>query len=169
MNYYLKLDDEFREIDIEPENGLLQIRYGEKTYRVDLQKLDEKRYSFLINNRSFVVEINQSARETEVFYRQERRIYQVLNRARKIESEIFGGGEDHLAAGDVRAPMPGMVLRIEVAAGETVEPGQPLMVIEAMKMENEIRAAVAGVVQEILVSTKQAVEKDDLLIRISDG
>lgn len=167
MNYYLKIGDEFREIDIEPLNGQLQVCYNGKTYLVDLKKLDDKRYSMLVNNRSYVVETEQHQRETVLFYGQERKVFQVFNRAQKIESEIFGGGEEEAAAGDVRAPMPGMVLRLEVAAGDVVEAGQPLLVIEAMKMENEIRAATGGRVEEIIVSAQQAVEKDDLLIRIS--
>lgn len=62
------------------------------------------------------------------------------------------------------APMPGLVVRIAVAVGDTVAAGQGLAVIEAMKMENELRAAAAGVVTAIRVSAGQAVEKGAVLI-----
>jgi pyruvate carboxylase subunit B len=62
------------------------------------------------------------------------------------------------------APMPGLVVRIAVAVGDTVTAGQGLAVIEAMKMENELRASAAGVVTAIRVSAGQAVEKGAVLI-----
>jgi biotin carboxyl carrier protein len=65
----------------------------------------------------------------------------------------------------VRSPMPGRVVRVLVAAGDMVEPGQPLVVIEAMKMENELRAKHGGQVAEILVAAGAAVEGNAKLIR----
>jgi biotin carboxyl carrier protein len=62
------------------------------------------------------------------------------------------------------APMPGRVVRIAVAIGDTVTAGQGLAVIEAMKMENELRASAAGVVTAIRVSPGQAVEKGAVLV-----
>jgi pyruvate carboxylase subunit B len=59
--------------------------------------------------------------------------------------------------------MPGLVLLVEVAEGERVSQGQGVLIIEAMKMENEIRAPVAGVVRRLSVSAGDAVERDALL------
>jgi biotin carboxyl carrier protein len=63
----------------------------------------------------------------------------------------------------VRAPMPGLVLIVEVAEGERVSEGQGILIIEAMKMENEIRAPHAGVVRRLSVAAGDAVERDALL------
>jgi pyruvate carboxylase subunit B len=67
----------------------------------------------------------------------------------------------------LRAPMPGMITRIEVAAGDAVAGGQGVLIMEAMKMENELRAAGAGVVTRILVEAGQAVEKGAILVEFS--
>lgn len=67
------------------------------------------------------------------------------------------------AATGVRAPMPGLVLVLEVAEGDAVEKGQGILIIEAMKMENEIRSPIAGVVRSLAVSAGDAVERDALL------
>jgi pyruvate carboxylase subunit B len=64
----------------------------------------------------------------------------------------------------LRAPMPGLILRVEVQAAETVSPGQGLVIMEAMKMENELKAAGAGVVARINVQAGEAVEKGTVLI-----
>jgi len=65
---------------------------------------------------------------------------------------------------EVRAPMAGLVLRVEVEEGQRVQAGTGLLVIEAMKMENEIRAEAAGTVATIAVAEGQAVDPDDLLL-----
>lgn len=64
----------------------------------------------------------------------------------------------------VRAPMPGMIVRTEVAAGDSVRAGQGVAVMEAMKMENELRAEADGVVARVLVEPGQAVEKGAILV-----
>jgi pyruvate carboxylase subunit B len=66
----------------------------------------------------------------------------------------------------VRAPMPGMVVRVEVAEGDGVRAGQGVVIIEAMKMENELCAEGAGVVVGVRVREGQAVEKDQILVDI---
>jgi biotin carboxyl carrier protein len=73
-----------------------------------------------------------------------------------------GSSADERATG-VRAPMPGLVLVLEVGEGDPVEKGQGILIIEAMKMENEIRAPIAGVVRRLSVSAGDAVERDALL------
>ena len=65
---------------------------------------------------------------------------------------------------EVRAPMPGLVLRVAVARGQEVQPGDTLLVLEAMKMENAIKAPAAGVVAEVHVGEGAAVEKGAVLV-----
>jgi pyruvate carboxylase subunit B len=67
----------------------------------------------------------------------------------------------------VKAPMPGLVVRIEVAPGDAVRAGQGVLIMEAMKMENELKADAAGIVSRIHVAPGQAVEKGAVLIEFS--
>lgn len=64
------------------------------------------------------------------------------------------------------APMPGLIVRVTVAAGDAVQAGQGLVVMEAMKMENELRAAAAGVVRAVRVTPGTAVERGATLIEL---
>jgi len=66
----------------------------------------------------------------------------------------------------VVAPMPGLVVRINVAAGDTVAAGQGVLVMEAMKMENELRASAAATVKSVRVTVGTAVEKGMVLIEL---
>ena len=68
--------------------------------------------------------------------------------------------------GTVTTQMPGRVVRILVKVGEAVKKGQPLLVVEAMKMENEMKSSIDGTVAELLVADGQAVESGTKLVRI---
>ena len=67
---------------------------------------------------------------------------------------------------DLRAPMPGLIVRVEVTEGQEVAIGDSLVVMEAMKMENELRADGPGVVLSIEVDPGQAVERDTVLLKL---
>ncbi len=67
---------------------------------------------------------------------------------------------------EIRAPMPGLIVRVEVQEGQSVEPGQGLVVIEAMKMENELRAESAGIVTAVFVEPGVIVNRDDSVVTI---
>jgi len=63
----------------------------------------------------------------------------------------------------VRAPMPGLVAKVEVSQGDNVKAGDGIAILEAMKMENEIRCPLAGIVSEVRVQPGQSVERNDVL------
>jgi pyruvate carboxylase subunit B len=85
---------------------------------------------------------------------------------RDLLVDEFGLGADAAAGGEVRAPMPGLVIDILVDEGDTVDPDQGLLVLEAMKMENELKAPSGGIVGTIHAENGAAVDKDDLLVEI---
>jgi biotin carboxyl carrier protein len=64
----------------------------------------------------------------------------------------------------LRAPMPGLVVKVEVSPGEAVAEGQGIVIVEAMKMENELKSASAGIVSRVIVEPGEAVEKDQVLV-----
>lgn len=82
----------------------------------------------------------------------------------RLLKQFVGAGDGGGGIQKVKAPMPGLVVKILTSPGSEVEKGDPLVVVEAMKMENEIGAPVKGVVKEIKVNEKQAVEKGEIMI-----
>jgi pyruvate carboxylase subunit B len=84
-------------------------------------------------------------------------------RTRHIRS-LAGGGDQRRAAGVLRAPMPGLVVRVQAQPGEKVAAGDSLVVLEAMKMENELKAGASGVVKSVRVAPGEAVEKGQVLV-----
>jgi pyruvate carboxylase subunit B len=80
--------------------------------------------------------------------------------------ELAGATAGPVGPAPLVAPMPGMIVRVNVQVGDRVQPGQGLVVMEAMKMENELRATAAGKVKAVVVSPGTAVEKGALLIEL---
>jgi biotin carboxyl carrier protein len=82
--------------------------------------------------------------------------------ARRAALELGASG----GAGVVATQMPGVIVRVQVSEGQEVEEGDPIVVVEAMKMENEFKAPVAGVVKTVHVEPGQTVESGETLITI---
>jgi biotin carboxyl carrier protein len=84
-------------------------------------------------------------------------------RARHIRS-LTGTGDQRRSSEVLKAPMPGLVVRVQAKVGDKVAAGTGLVVLEAMKMENELKAAAPGVVKAVRVSPGEAVEKGQTLV-----
>lgn len=93
-----------------------------------------------------------------------RRAVRILDERAKLLEKMGMSVKPGAASGDITAPMPGKVLQVLVKEGESVEEGQPLVVLEAMKMENVIKAAANGTVTVVQAAEGQAVEKGALLV-----
>ncbi len=89
-------------------------------------------------------------------------------RARHIR-RLTGSGRRKSGENVLKAPMPGLVVRVEVEPGQAVVEGQGIVVLEAMKMENELRASAAATVAAVRVVPGAAVEKGDVLVEYSLG
>jgi pyruvate carboxylase subunit B len=135
-------------------------------YEVDLQSIDGGfHYSLLAGATSLEVFVEHC--EDVCFVSIEGNRYQV-----RVEDErqrrVGRRREAALEAGDaeVTSPMPGMVVAVLVEEGQPVRTGEGLLILEAMKMENEIRAPRNGLVERLKVTPGQRVSHDELLLRI---
>jgi biotin carboxyl carrier protein len=89
---------------------------------------------------------------------------EALDERRRAINDLTGASAANAGPAPLIAPMPGLVVRVNVAVGDQVQPGQSLVVMEAMKMENELRSSSAGEVAAIRVQPGAAVEKGAILI-----
>jgi len=102
--------------------------------------------------------------EWDIAWRGTRHAVSVVDeRTRHIRS-LTGEGAGRGGSGTLKSPMPGLVVRVLVSAGQTIHAGQGLVVLEAMKMENELRANADGVVTSVQIQAGQAVDKGQTLI-----
>jgi len=165
MQYVAKIEDKSFIININELDGELEVKLDGKQIEVDFVQVKPPNFfSFLVNNKSFDVEIiknsegywvNMDGRKYECFLEDER--------ISKIK-DIAGFKKDILQEKEIKTPMPGLVVAIEVKEGDTVIAGQGVAIVEAMKMENELKAKFDGKVKKVKVKPGQAVDKNDVLI-----
>jgi pyruvate carboxylase subunit B len=89
---------------------------------------------------------------------------EVLDERTRHIRTLTGAGDQRRLAEVLKAPMPGLVVRVQAKAGDKVAAGTGLIVLEAMKMENELKAAAPGTIRAIRVSPGEAVEKGQVLV-----
>ena len=92
---------------------------------------------------------------------------EVLDERTKAIRDITAAGAGPMGPSPVRAPMPGLVVRVEVSVNDVVAPGQGVAIVEAMKMENELTADVAARVSAVHVVAGDAVERDQVLVELT--
>jgi len=157
---------------------------GEATHALEVEPLGDGRYRIAIDGRVRIVDgretgagtfsllIDHAAAEVSVTSHGDEFRVAVGGRTHRLrlldERALRRRKSAAVADGarEVRAAMPGKVVAVLIEAGATVERGQGLLVIEAMKMENEIGSPRAGTVAEVRVKPGQAVEAGELLARI---
>lgn len=140
--------------------------------RIDAKLLNHNQYSLLLDDTAYLIDlvrVDNSDGVSEQELRVGGRTFHLKpqdSRTRLLQSMVKSHvvAEGELA---IRAPMPGLVARILTQAGARISPGGGVMILEAMKMENEIRSPSASTVKEIKVTQGQGVEKNQLLAILS--
>jgi biotin carboxyl carrier protein len=136
------------------------------TFPVDLQAIDEVTYSLLMSNRSYEALVDTAGDELAVLLGGRLYTAQVLDeRARRLSRP----GGSSVPSGEVtlKSPMPGLIVAVSVAEGQAVKKGQTVIVLESMKMENELKAPRDGTVSSIKVKVRQSVEQHQPLVVIT--
>lgn len=135
------------ELDIHSDGGeYFHILYNQKGYRVEMVKVDA-------SAKSVVVKINGST-------------HTVLLKD-KFDLLLDKMGMSQAAAhkvNSIKAPMPGLIIDLKIKAGDTVSQGEPLLILEAMKMENILKSPGDGVIKNVKVKKGDNVEKGQILI-----
>lgn len=157
--------------------GQYQVIYKDNTFlfeensseSVDIQRLSFKDYNILKGNRSInaqVISIN-ILEKTVVLRLNERLLHFTINDPLDLRISQLGftnkkKGHDQ----DIKAPMPGIVTKIYVSPGDQIHMGDKLMALEAMKMENILKASADGTVDEILITPGNKVDKNQILLKL---
>ncbi len=164
MKYVATIDGQEYVLDLEHPGEVI---LDGTVYAVDLQGIDgESLYSLLIGTDSYEVFVQ---REGDVYYitvegdRYEVRVEdERLRRLRRLS----GAKEPAAGEATIVAPMPGLVVAVPVQEGQAVKAGDGVVVLEAMKMENEIRTPLDGVVKSVRVAPGQMVNQGDVMVQI---
>ncbi len=169
MRYSVKIDDKEFDIDIEYKSEKYYATINGKEVIIESHQLADSRSIMLLNNKSFEVDVRSNG------YDNAKTVF-VLGQEIPVEIENYNLAQLKKKAGmsstakmdlSLKAPMPGLVLEFKVAVGDTVKKGDPLVIIEAMKMENVIKASGDAVIESIAIDAGQSVEKGDLILEFA--
>ncbi len=131
-----------------------------QAYPMDLRAIDEVTYSLLLENNSFEALVDLgSGEDVNVLLRGRLYAVQVMDERAIRLSKAGEGGATPSGEFTLKSPMPGLIVAIPVNEGEAVKKGQTLIVLESMKMENELKAPRDGIVGSIKVKMRQSVEQ----------
>ncbi len=151
-------------ISVEKKESRYVFRLGDRSFEADIQAVSANAYLFLLDGRSHLVYVARDKDKLHISIDGE--IF-VLHKPGAAEKR-FERGEDRAREGTpvVTAPMPGKVIKLCVVEQETVRKNQTLAIVEAMKMENEIKSPLEGRVKKIFVSAGELVDSEKPLLEL---
>ena len=132
---------------IDMEHNSVNLKIGNNKYHCKLLKKYPEENSYFVKVNGKLIELVKKHHYIDAISK----ISKYTNNDQKINKLV--------------SPMPGLILEIQTEAGKKVKKDEPLIILEAMKMENVLCSPVDGVIKEILINTKQTVEKNSVLIK----
>jgi biotin carboxyl carrier protein len=144
------------------------IKVNGREYSVELREDEKYGVHVLWKNRRYPVEIVRTKQNRyEILFNDISHIFTVETPVSMQRRKVLGTGKAKTTTLVVRAPMPGKIIDVLVRENSEVMRGEALVILEAMKMQNEIQSVVSGTVTRIGVKTGQNVMKDDILAEIT--
>ncbi|MGB9721560.1 MAG: biotin/lipoyl-containing protein [bacterium] len=162
MAYLIKIDDKEFKCEIEKTRSSFKVNLEGKEFQVELAHIDRDKLTLLIDNKPY--QIFQDG-ENQLNINGETYTFEILDES--VAKLLKSSPETlHKKEVVVTAPMPGLVIEVEIKEGDGVKKGQGLLIIEAMKMQNEFKAPRDGIVKKIMVQKGQTVNSKDKLVVI---
>ena len=164
MAYIAKLGEKTYTVEVEEvEKSIYRVSVDGSEFLLDGKKTGRTNYSLIVDNRSFEVDIDVSEDDYRVLV--DGRNYHIhLLDERRMRLGGLQAGIELQGRQRVSVPMPGKVIAVLVSEGDKVERGQGLVIVEAMKMENEVRSPVNGEVKELKVKAGDSLEAGATLL-----
>lgn len=161
LKYLTIINNEQFEIEIQRDGSVL---VNGESHNVDFLNLGGSLYSVIQDTRSRELAIEGNQADIEVLM--EGKLYEVkvLDQRALLMAQRKGGLMT--SSGEVHSPMPGLIVEVMVNVGDMVEQGETVVILESMKMQNELKAPRDGRVQTVSCQAGQTVEKGTLLITI---
>jgi propionyl-CoA carboxylase alpha chain len=162
MKYVVMLDGQSIDVDVDGD----RVTVGGRTLTATLDAIPGTPLrQLLVDGRSLTLSIGALGRgRWSLSDRGERWDLEVVDERTRHVRSLTAGSDLPRGPSVLKAPMPGLVVRVEVESGAQVGAGVPLVVLEAMKMENELKAGAPGRVKSVKVRAGEAVEKGQVLV-----
>ncbi len=165
MNFETTIKDTKRLVTLSGDGNEAVI--GDSKIQYTFTKLDDSRYVLRVGNESHILS-NITINETQLEFTIDGKWYQsgIKDDQMLLLDRLGFKTGSKSGEGVLKAPMPGKIVSVLAAEGDEVKQGDPVIILEAMKMENELKSPSSGVIKKIDVSAGQSVEKNITLMEI---
>jgi biotin carboxyl carrier protein len=139
-----------------------------KTMNWDLKWISERKIHLIRNHQSIeaeLISIDKESKTIQIRLNNKTSTLQLKDRFDLLLEKLGMNNTSSGVVKDIKAPMPGLILELKVKPGDEVKKGDVVLILEAMKMENIIKAPGDGIVKAVKVNLKQSVEKNQVLIQ----
>jgi len=165
MRYTAQIDDRTFAIEITEGRDRLKLAIDGKPVEADWEWLGKDRdMSLLLDGRSYNLNIEPQNGQLHVYYAGERFTCTVQDERLAELRRLAGDTDADDGKAEIKAPMPGLILKVFAEPGAEVAKGDRLLIIEAMKMENELKSPRDGIIKTIHCTEKEAVEQGKVLL-----
>ena len=168
MKFQAIIDEKIINISIEGTSPNFEIICDNKSIEIDCQPLSSHSYSLILNGKSHFLSIHSHPQGYEVTIDQQTNIVTIKNEQQLLLEKFGFSSSEKIQTGEIIAQIPGLISQIFVSVGDTINEGDKLFILEAMKMENEIDSPLSGTVKNISVKSGIAVEKGTLIMEIEE-
>lgn len=166
MKYFTTIKDQEFVVEIEQDG---RITVNGETYTIDFQQLPSSgMVSLLLNNASYEGVVEERDDQWEALIRGELYTAKVEDERAYRLAKARGSGSSVTGEVAVKSPMPGIIVAVPVKVGDSVKKGEKVVILESMKMENELRSPRDGLILQVHVQKGASVEKDQALVIIGD-
>jgi len=162
------IDEKSINISIKGTAPNFEITCDNKSIDLDCQPLSSHSYSLILNGKSHFLSIHDHPQGYEVTIDQHNNIVTIKDEQQLLLEKFGFSSSENTQTGKVYAQIPGLISQFFVNVGDLVKEGDKLLILEAMKMENEIVSPLSGVVKNINVESGIAVEKGTLIMEIKE-
>lgn len=135
--------------------------------KIDCVQLSSNSYSLILNGKSHYLTINKQMDGYEVTVDHQTHLVQVQDEVDILLEKLGMKSNTSIYGGEIHALIPGLVSRLFVKPGDKVEIGQKLLILEAMKMENEIDSPISGTIGNIYIKASDKVKKGELIMKVT--
>ncbi len=162
MSYTFNFKDQQFHVAFEGDENATSISIDGEQAPLDFEKIDNNLYSIIVDGTSYTLGVLRKGKKVTVFIEGDIYELETITERDRLKSTTSGSGKNEIVS-----PMPSRVVKLLKSVGDPISVDEGAIVVEAMKMESELKGSLEGVIKEIRVSEGEAVEAGTVLIVIS--